>query len=102
MAALAERLDSKLAAAAAAAGLPFSCRRIGSLLNVYFTPEAPSANLVRDDAEIMRLVHLAGMNHGLYFASRGLLVLSTVMHEAFIDDAAARFAEAFTDVANER
>ncbi len=101
MGAQAERLDARLAQGAAAAGLSFSSRRIGSLLNIYFTSEAPAANLMRDDASIMRKVHLAGMNHGMYFASRGLLVLSTVMTDAVIDDIGDRFAAVFADVAAE-
>lgn len=101
MAAQAERLDGLLAAGAARAGLPFSSRRIGSLLNVYFTPEAPEANLLRSDATIMRKVHLAGMNHGMYFASRGLLVLSTILTDGVIDEIGERFAAVFADVAAE-
>ena len=97
----AERLDRALAAGAAAAGLPYSSRRIGSLINIYFTPEAPPANLLRSDADIMRSVHLAGMNHGLYFASRGLLVLSTVLSDAVLDEAGERFGAAFADAARE-
>jgi glutamate-1-semialdehyde 2,1-aminomutase len=97
----AERLDSALAAGAAAAGLPYSSRRIGSLINIYFTSEAPPANLLRSDAEVMRSVHLAGMNHGLYFASRGLLVLSTVLSDAVLDEAGERFGAAFADAAGE-
>ncbi|MGB8858487.1 MAG: aminotransferase class III-fold pyridoxal phosphate-dependent enzyme [Ilumatobacteraceae bacterium] len=99
MAAQAERLDSSLATSAAAAGLPFSSRRIGSLINIYFTPEAPATNVVRDDAATMRLVHLAGMNHGLYFASRGLLVLSTVTTDEDIESVCRRFDAVFADVA---
>jgi glutamate-1-semialdehyde 2,1-aminomutase len=99
MAAHAERLDRHLAASAAAAGLPFSSRRVGSLINIYFTPSAPSANVVREDAAVMREVHLAGMNHGLYFASRGLLVLSTITTDAHIDAACAAFDAVFRDVA---
>jgi glutamate-1-semialdehyde 2,1-aminomutase len=101
MGAQAERLEARLAQGAAAAGLPFSARRIGSLLNIYFTPEAPEANLLREDASIMRKVHLAGMNHGMYFASRGLLVLSTVLTDTVIDDIGDRFAGVFADVAAE-
>jgi glutamate-1-semialdehyde 2,1-aminomutase len=99
MAAQAERLDTHLASSAAAAGLAYSSRRIGSLLNIYFTAEPPLANLERADATTMRLVHLAGMNHGLYFASRGLLVLSTVMTDDDITDACRRFDAVFADVA---
>jgi glutamate-1-semialdehyde 2,1-aminomutase len=101
MATQAERLDGLLAAGAAQAGLPFSSRRIGSLLNIYFTAEAPEANLLRSDASIMRKVHLAGMNHGMYFASRGLLVLSTVMTDELIEQLGERFAAVFADVAAE-
>ena len=102
MAALAERLDTGIAAAAAAAGLPYSSRRIGSLVNMYFTETPPVANLLREEGDTMRLVHLAGMNHGLYFASRGFLVLNTLMTEEHIDAAVAKFQAAFVDAAAER
>jgi glutamate-1-semialdehyde 2,1-aminomutase len=102
MAAQAEQLDDSLAAAAAEHGLPFSSRRVGSLINIYLTAEPPAANIVRTDASLMRKAHLAGMNHGLYFASRGLLVLSTVMSDEVIRDVGERFARVFADVAEER
>jgi glutamate-1-semialdehyde 2,1-aminomutase len=101
MAAQAERLDHHLAASAAAAGLLFSSRRIGSLINIYFTARPPTANVVREDASVMRSAHLAGMNHGLYFASRGLLVLSTVTTDAHIEEICHRFEAVFADVADE-
>jgi len=102
MAAQAERLERALRESAAASSLPFSCRRVGSLLNIYFVDEPPRANLVRADAAMMARFHLAGMNHGLYFASRGLLVLSTVMTDADIDDAIERLDSALRDVAAEQ
>jgi glutamate-1-semialdehyde 2,1-aminomutase len=101
MATQAQRLEGALASAAAAAGLSFSVRRLGSLLNLYFTAVPPAANVVREDASIMRLVHLAGMNHGLYFAPRGLVVLSTVTTDEHIETACGRFAAVFADVAAE-
>lgn len=101
MAGQAEHIEQHLAASAAAAGLPFSCRRIGSLLNLYFSDELPTAALTRSDADTMRLVHLAGMNHGLYFASRGLVVLSTVMTDEHIAETCRRFDSVFADVAAE-
>ena len=101
MAAQAERLDTHLAASAAASGLPFCSRRVGSLINMYLTPEPPSANVMRDDAAAMRLAHLAGMNHGLYFASRGLMVLSTVMTDDHVAEMCRRFDAVFADVARE-
>lgn len=101
MAARAAHLEDRLAASAGAHGVPFSCRRIGSLLNIYADAEPPAANMVRRDGDVMRLIHLAGMNHGLYFASRGLLVLSTVMGDEIVDEAADRFDAVFRDVAAE-
>ncbi|MBI4883378.1 MAG: aminotransferase class III-fold pyridoxal phosphate-dependent enzyme [Actinobacteria bacterium] len=101
MGAQAERLERSLAESAAGVGLPFSCRRVGSLLNVYFSDVLPAASLAREDAETMRLVHLAGMNRGLYFASRGLLVLSTVMSDENLAEMCSRFDAVFADVAAE-
>ena len=82
--------------------MPYSSRRIGSLINMYFTETPPVANLLREEGDTMRLVHLAGMNHGLYFASRGFLVLNTLMTEAHIDAAVEKFQGAFADAALER
>jgi glutamate-1-semialdehyde 2,1-aminomutase len=99
MAALAETLEARLRVSAHRLGLPFSSRRVGSLVNVYFLDTPPVANLVRADAGQMAMFHLAGMNHGCYFPSRGLLVLSTVMDEAAIEDIALRLGDAMADVA---
>lgn len=101
MARRAAHLEQRLAAAAAAVGVPFTCRRVGSLLNIYAADEAPVANIIRKDAATMRLIHLAGMNHGMYFASRGLLVLNTQMSDALIDDIGDRFEAVYRDVAAE-
>ncbi len=97
----AESLEHALAARAAELGLPFSVRRVGSLLNLYFSPTLPEANLRRDDAERMSLFHLAGMNRGLYFASRGMLVLATVVDDAILAEVIDRARAALEDVASE-
>lgn len=98
---LGERLERRLCDAARSVGLPFSVRRVGSLLNVYFLDTPPAANLLRQDHRAMKRFHLAGMNHGLYFASRGMMVVSTVMDEAGIDDIGERAHAAMQDVAAE-
>lgn len=95
----AEELEASLRKSAAKRGLPFSVRRAGSLLNVYFTAEPPKANLTRPDGKAAALFHLAGMNHGLYFASRGMLVLSTVLTESDLHETADRMDAALGDVA---
>jgi glutamate-1-semialdehyde 2,1-aminomutase len=98
---LGARLEASLVVAAQRAGLAFSCRRVGSLMNIYLLDALPSSNSARTDGSLMSRLHLAGMNHGLYFASRGMLVLSTVMDDAAIDDISERFLAAFGDVAAE-
>lgn len=95
---LGERLAAGLITAAAGARLPFSLRRVGSLFNLYLQAELPTANPLRSDTAEIALLHLAGMNHGLYFAPRGMLTLSTPLDDAAIDDMIARFAAAFDDV----
>lgn len=87
---------------AGALGLPFSVRRVGSLLNVYFTEESPGANLLRPDTREVGWFHLASLNHGRFFPSRGMLVLSTVMTDADLELVAERAGAALADVAAER
>jgi glutamate-1-semialdehyde aminotransferase len=48
----------------------------------------------------MSLAHLSGLNHGLYFASRGMLVLSTVMTEEDVANISERFDAVMADVAH--
>jgi glutamate-1-semialdehyde 2,1-aminomutase len=95
---LGERLAHGLTAAAANARLPFSLRRAGSLLNLYLLAQPPVANPLRGDTVAIALLHLAGMNHGLYFAPRGMLALSTPLDDTAVDDIVARFAAAFDAV----
>jgi glutamate-1-semialdehyde 2,1-aminomutase len=86
MAVLAEQLECGLRAAASHHNLPFSVRRVGSLLNVFFTEQPPEVAFVRTDSSMMSAFHLAGMNNGLYFAGRGMLALSTQLTSDDIDD----------------
>jgi glutamate-1-semialdehyde 2,1-aminomutase len=95
-------LETELRSAAGALDLPFSVRRAGSLLNLYFSPMLPAVNVRRDDADAMARFHLAGLNHGLFFASRGMVVLSTVMTDDDLATAVDRFGRALTDLATER
>lgn len=101
MARLAERLEAGLRRGAARVGLPFSVNRSGSLLNLFFTDTPPAATIAREDGRRIAQFHLASLNHGLFFASRGLLALSTVMDAALIDEVIERADAAFADVAAE-
>jgi glutamate-1-semialdehyde 2,1-aminomutase len=98
---LGAQLEARLVSAATRCGVAFSCRRVGSLMNIYLLDVAPETNAARTDGSLMSRLHLAGMNHGLYFASRGMLVMSTVMDAAAIDDIGDRFSAAFIDLAAE-
>ena len=95
----ATRLAEGLRAVAAGVGLPFSIHHAGSLLNVFFTETPPPATLVRSDGELITQFHLASLNHGLFFAPRGMIAMSTVMSDAFIDEAIERARGALADVA---
>ncbi|MBI5949411.1 MAG: aminotransferase class III-fold pyridoxal phosphate-dependent enzyme [Chloroflexi bacterium] len=97
----AEELEAAFRKSAAKRNLPFSVRRSGSLMNLYFTEEPPRANLTRPDGRMMGKFHLAGMNHGLYFASRGMIVLATVLTDTDIAEIAQRADAAMADVAAE-
>jgi glutamate-1-semialdehyde 2,1-aminomutase len=101
MASQAKRLRAGIEAAASKAGLPITIRQAGSLLNVFLSERAPASALLREDQALIESFHLAGMNHGLYFASRGMIVVSTVMTEALIDDAIDRFGATLNAVARE-
>jgi glutamate-1-semialdehyde 2,1-aminomutase len=95
------QLDSALHASANKHGVPFSSRREGSIANFYFTETPPSANLNRPDLATASLFHLAGLAHGLFFASRGMLVNATIMTDAILNEAISRFDAAMADLAAE-
>jgi glutamate-1-semialdehyde 2,1-aminomutase len=95
----AARLAAELRTLAAERGLPFSCRHEGSLVQTFLTDEPPEANLVRADGELATAFHLAALNHGLFFAGRGLMALSTVITDQLLEEVVAAFAEAMDDVA---
>jgi glutamate-1-semialdehyde 2,1-aminomutase len=93
------RLADGLTAAAADHGVPFSLRRVGSLLNVYLTAEAPRSVPERSDAPLMAAFHLACLTRGLFLAPRGLVATSTVLSDELVAAAVERAARAFADVA---
>jgi glutamate-1-semialdehyde 2,1-aminomutase len=98
---LGEKLERGLIAAASHAGLPLSVNRVGSLLNLFFTPEPPRAVQERQDTAAIGLFHLAALNHGLFLADRGLIALSTPMDDEIIEAVLERAEAAFVDVAAE-
>lgn len=82
-------------------GLSFSVRRSESLLNAYFSASPPPPGLKREDTEFMSAFHVAALNHGLFFPSRGMMVTSTVMTPRLIDEVIERAGAAMNDVVAE-
>jgi len=97
----ARRLASEMARAAEKAGLPFSARQAGSLLNIFFMQEAPPATIARADSRTIRMFHLAALNRGLFIAPRGLIAFSTVIDDQLTAEICDRAASAIADVAQE-
>ncbi len=98
---LAVRLKAGLLAAASRLGLPFSVNQTGSLLNLFLMAKPPRNAFERTDDDSSKLFHLACLNHGVFFAWRGYLVLSTNMTERLIDDVVERCGLAMADVTAE-
>ncbi len=98
---LAIRLKEGLLRAAQQVGLPLAVNQTGSLLNVFLMPEAPPTAWQRTDEDTSRRFHLAALNHGVFFARRGFMVLSTCMTPGLIDEIVDRCRAALEDVARE-
>ena len=97
---LGDRLARELKQAAMAVELPFSVRRIGSLMNVFFLNDPPPPTIARDDAKLIAEFHLAALNHGLFLAPRGMIALSTVMTDELMNEIIQRASQALQDVAS--
>lgn len=91
-------LDAALRRVARAAGVPFSTRRVGSLI-VFFLRESPPMGLHREPARQHQLLHLSAAARGLHFAPRGLMALSTVFAEQDIGVVIEAFEGALRDIA---
>ena len=97
---MAARLHVEMERSAAELGLPFSIRRVGSLMNVTFQGSGAGGVHARA-ARMMENFHLAALNQGIFFAPRGLIALSTVMTDDLITEICERAAVALGDVARE-
>ena len=98
---LARRLASEMGRAAEKAGLPFSARQAGSLLNIFFMKEPPPATISRADSRAIRMFHLAALNRGLFIAPRGLIAFSTVIDDQLTAEICERAGSAIADLAQE-
>ena len=80
-------LADQILAGAAAAGVPAEVTRAGSIMNVHLARPEQLADL-----------HLALLLNGVYTTPRGMINLSTVLSPADLDDLAAAYATAFTQI----
>ena len=83
-----ERLADGIQASADGLGIPIEIRRVGSLLGVTIPDASTHAGF-----------HLAALNHGAFFAPRGMLCLSTITDDVSVDAAIDRLGAALADVA---
>jgi glutamate-1-semialdehyde 2,1-aminomutase len=80
-------LADQILAGAAAAGVPAEVTRAGSIMNVHLARPEQLADL-----------HLALLLNGVYTTPRGMINLSTALSPADLDDLAAAYATAFTQI----
>jgi glutamate-1-semialdehyde 2,1-aminomutase len=96
----AQTIQAHIEDAARSLGLPIHVSRAGSILNVYFLPELPRVPVLRGDAELIRLFHLACLNHGLFISPKGMMAMACVLTDDLLQDISGRLTDALTDIAN--
>ena len=95
----AARLAELLQQSAARHQVPFSLTRQGTLINLYMSDEPQMLRAERADAALMDAFHLLALQHGLFFAPRGLVAVATVVDDPLVDEIGQRFDAAFAAAA---
>lgn len=91
----AERLRAGLAEAAHDVGVPIRTAGVGSAFGLYVL-EAPGGAI---DWRATRLLHLAAVNHGVYYGTGGEFGLCTTITDEQIEEASAGLSGALADFA---
>jgi glutamate-1-semialdehyde 2,1-aminomutase len=99
---LAARLATDIEEAAAAAQMPASVTRAGSILQVHLLDPAESQRLHGAETDDVAILHLALLQEGVYAAPRGMLNWSSVMTEADIQRVSDAYGRAFEYLASTR
>lgn len=78
--------------------IPVCVTREGSLLNVHMQKDKPYdyASCLNQDSELLNLYFLSMLNEGIFHATRGMWVISTVMTEKEINIAVRAFRNTMT------
>ena len=98
-------LAESLARSLAACGLSGCVTGYGSMFNVHLGPQVTSvktgSDVLGEDARLMRLLHLAFMNEGIFTSSHGFLNCSTVLTARDIQAVSEAIGHAVEAVAGE-
>jgi glutamate-1-semialdehyde 2,1-aminomutase len=79
-------------------GVPCTVTQEGSLMNIFLSDRVPVASSVRQDSTEIAALHLACLNHGVFFAKRGMIAMSTALDDSILDEACASIDAAIADV----
>jgi glutamate-1-semialdehyde 2,1-aminomutase len=94
----ADRLRAALEQAAGEHGVPIRTQGVGSAFGLYVL-DRPDGQI---DWEATRLLHLAAVNHGVYYGTGGEFGICTAFGDEEIEEAGAGLGEALADLARER
>ncbi len=93
----AERLRSDLERAARELGVPVRTQGVGSAFGLYVL-DRPGGEI---DWKATRLLHLAALNHGVYYGTGGEFGICTAFGDEEIEEASAGLESALADLARE-
>jgi len=93
----AERLREGLAESAQELGVPIRTSGVGSVFGLYVL-DGPNGEI---DWKASRLLHLAAVNHGVYYGTGGEFGLCTATSDDEVEEALAGLSSALADLARE-
>jgi glutamate-1-semialdehyde 2,1-aminomutase len=96
-----DRIEAGLKSSAKKHGLPFSTRRAGNLMNLFFQDKLPEVLQLRSDSHFVDKFQLACINNGIFIVTRICINSSSVVSERDVDEIVQRFDQAIADVAAE-
>jgi glutamate-1-semialdehyde 2,1-aminomutase len=102
MDAQAAELEAALAATAAELDVPLTLTRSGSMIGPHFSNEAPTMDKSEEDEDALALLHLAALNHGVFFnPNDGVIVMSTAVTDDVLEQAKQGLCAALTSISSQ-
>ena len=95
------RIEKAVTASAAKYGLPFSTRRIGNIMQMYFSNECPPFTQLRTDQELVDRFQLACTVNGLFVVTRIIINTSSVATDDDITEIIQRLDRSLEDTAKD-